>query len=751
VTPLKRIAILLLAGFALDGARPEPASALERTRVEATRIDGEIRVDGALDEPEWSRAASITDFRLIFQREGEKPTEATDLRVLVDEQRVYLAITCDNVNPGAVRASLAPRDQITDGDFVAIHLDTYRDLRRAYIFGVNPYGVQLDGILDGGTPDFTWDAVWDAETKRGARGWTAEIAIPLRAMRFPRGGDGVWGLWVRRDITKNDEVCSWPLWRQEEQGDIMLQAADLAGMTGLHNGGGFDVEPYIGSLVEVQDNYPSLAGSLPIAVDGDNFTLDGRAENASVSTGVDLRYPLTTALIANATVNPDYSQIEADAIQIDVNQRYPLYYPEKRPFFQEGAEIFTTPLNLVYTRRIANPVVGGKLTGQLGAATLGAITLRDDGFGSLEGIGAGPQGGVSGQGEFHIGRFAHDVGDNSRLGVLATFHRADRGRIGGASDDPLAIAPEGQNLVAAGDARLRLARALFFTGQMAWSETDADAFSGSGFSDIAYASRLRYADGVRELQLYQNYVGPEFRTDAGFVERIDARTSGVDFNFFVRPENAWLRSWQPILNGYVVHDHTGELQDWRVTPAVDWLFQKQTTLNTMYVRARERWQGVDYDLNRYVVYFENTLWRPLAFSFDMDVGDGIFYGDGSEPSFRGWSEIYEWGATVRPDPRLTAELVANRQRFSVARGGDEIYDVWALGAKTTFQITRRLSARIYPQYQTDGRHLDVDALVGYVLHPGSVLYVGVNGDYARDDAGSSRHLVIFKASHRFGL
>src|SRR5258705_2880516 len=218
-------------------AAPVVAHAIERPELAVTRATAQIRLDGVLDEADWARATPVTDFRLVEVREGEVPVESTSVRVLIDESRIYFGIRCDNRQPGAVRASMAPRDQVTDQDHISIHLDTYRDFHRAYIFGVNPYGVQLDGILVGNDPDFNWDAVWDVETTRDATGWTAEMAIPLRSLRFPSHGDGRWGLWIRRQIGKVDEVCSYPLWSQKEPGDAMLQAADLTGLEGGTAGG----------------------------------------------------------------------------------------------------------------------------------------------------------------------------------------------------------------------------------------------------------------------------------------------------------------------------------------------------------------------------------------------------------------------------------------------------------------------------------------------------------------------------------
>ena len=229
-----------------------PARALERPRVAATRAADPIRVDGVLDEADWARAAPITALRRIEDREGEAPSESTEVRVLFDAAHVYFGFRCFNRGPGAIRASLAPRDQILDLDYAGVLLDTYQDRHRAYAFAVNPYGVQLDGIFIGEDVSTEWDGVWDAEVTRDGSGWTAEMAIPLRTLSFPERGSGAWGFMVRRQIAKTAEICTWPLVRADVAGDDMLQAADLTGLDGLRGGGLFDLQPYAASTWTTQ-------------------------------------------------------------------------------------------------------------------------------------------------------------------------------------------------------------------------------------------------------------------------------------------------------------------------------------------------------------------------------------------------------------------------------------------------------------------------------------------------------------------
>jgi hypothetical protein len=748
------LALAILAGLAWAW----PARAIERPQVAAMRATGAIRVDGVLDEPDWARAAPITGFLLIQNREGQAPSESTAVRVLFDDARVYFGCRCWNRGPGAIRASLAPRDQVLELDNLAIQLDTYRDRHRAYTFGVNPYGVQFDGILVGGDVDLQWDGVWSAECARDSAGWSAELAIPLRSMRFPESGPGIWGLWIRRQIQKNDEVCSWPPYRMAEAGDVMLQAADLTGLAGLRGSGLFDLQPYAASTWSSQRAFDEIGAAGPWD--------DQRAHDI----GLDARVPLSSTLVLNGTINPDFSQIEADALQIDVNRRYPLYYGEKRPFFLEGADIFKSQFDLVYTRRIADPAYGAKVAGTLGHLRVGGIVVRDDGGGTLAGMGAGPAEGTMPKGWFHVGRASYEIGENSSVGVLLAAHQSERASLlappGGGDGVPY---PDGgTNLVLAADAKVRLSRGWFFAGQVAHSSTSFDtttyvsSFDTTGFvagwnrqrtalADLAYMADLEYLDGIRRLQLYQQYLGPRFRAETGFLERVDLRKTGVNGDFFVRPENAWLRSFQPLLESYVIHDRGGLIQEWAVSPMIEWEFEKQTSIEAQAERAMERWQARDYLTTLWTLELNNSTWKTLDLHLEAQMGDGIFYAPSDSASFRGWSETYEAWATLRPGRGLTAELGAERNRFSRDHGRGVLYDVWVLGAKTTWQFTRRLYARFYPQYDTDAEHFDADALLGYVIHPGSVIYLGFNGDGDRV-GGRQRttgRTAFFKVSYLF--
>jgi hypothetical protein len=374
---------------------------------------------------------------------------------------------------------------------------------------------------------------------------------------------------------------------------------------------------------------------------------------------------------------------------------------------------------------------------------VGGLVARDAGGGSMEGVGDGDQAGLATRGMFEIARASYEIGEQSSLGALFSARQADTHLLPSSLASFVPFPSGGANLVYAGDWRIRLARPLFFSGQVARSHTHidttyyADPFAdstadfgrtdyGTHFTGVASDAELEWNDGIRDLTALHQYYGPGFRSESGFLRRVDVRRSAFIGSVLVRPENAWIRSWEPIVEGDLYHDPDGPLQEWYVSPMIDWKFQKQTHVHTMFERVSERWQGRFFDQNHYILNVDNSLWRVLSIGFQGFVGDGIFYAPTADASFLGFVESYQASATWRPSPRVTSEIVVTRNCFSYRRGHGLIYDIWQSGAKTTLQFTRRFYARIYPQYDSGSQHLEADGLLAYVVHPGTVVYVGAN-------------------------
>ncbi|MEO5988857.1 MAG: DUF5916 domain-containing protein [Candidatus Eisenbacteria bacterium] len=729
-----RLHSLLITALALGGAVASWAA--ERPSVPATRITGLLRIDGSLDDAAWQTAPAIHAFLLTEAREGQTPSESTIVKVLFDDTRIVFGLWCSARRP--LRASLTPRDQITDGDHVSIHLDTDGDGQRAYIFGVNPYGVQLDGILTG-DPDFKWDAVWQAEAKRGEGAWTAEIEVPYRAMRLPQHASRPWRLWVRRESAAWNEVPTWPIYISGQAGGVMLQAADITGLGNVHGGRDLTLEPYV---------FGGLLGARTYGPGGGAMRW---FRDQSDDAGVDLQTSITSSLALNATVNPDFSQLEADKLQIGANRRFPLSYPEKRPFFLEGGEVFQSPLNLVYSRRMSDPDWGLKVTGRIRGIRTGALLVRDAGGSSLAGAGAGPYD-ISRRGSWALTRGTLPYGNGQDVGVLVAGHIQEPDDLSSRTDRP-------QNSVFALDANGRFSNRWSYQTQLAHTESRFDVNDTLGgrrresMRGAMGVTRLNYNSRRLEVGFGYRYVDTGYRNEIGFEDRSGVNYKRISGQINHYPKAGPLQRLSYTQKAVVVHDHTGRLDFYEITPGIDWGFRNNQFVWTGMQFIREHWLSRDYDEPRFHVFYENTVWRAVSFEGDFDWGKGIYFGDDDASSFPIWQESYDLSATVRPTSWITVESNAKHLTLARERGDTPLLDLWLVGAKTTAQFTRHLFVRLYPQYDSGSRHVVLNALGGYILHPGTVLYVGVNSGW--DEVQSREKLttrqVFAKASYRFQL
>jgi len=718
---------------------PSPGRAADRPALAVGEATRPILLDGVLDEPDWTTAPEATNFRLQVPREGQAPDESTTVRVLRDGDRLVFGLWCQARR--RPHAGLAPRDQVLDGDHISIHLDTDGDGQRAYIFGVNPWGVQVDGILTGDA-DFKWDGVWDGAAHRGDGEWTAELAVPFRILRISANGRP-WRLWVRREITSWNEVSSWPPYRVGEPGPIMLQGADLTGLDGAHGGGELTVEPYVfGARTGARDLLPAGGAG-------------AWSRETSREAGVDVQAAVTPSLVANATFNPDFSQIEADALQIDVNRRFALRFPEKRPFFLEGADHFQSPMDLVETRRMADPRAGVKLTGRAGGWNTGALVVRDGGGSTLESSGHSPGDDtrLTRPGWYGLGRAQLPFGQGSNLGVLAGLHTQDTPDAAGVSAGERATA----NGFGGMDAHLHLGEHWSTESQLVASVSRVDGVTApsdlESFGDWMGVWRLSYRDRAREMHVRARHVGREFRDEIGYQDYAGVTYRQVGGFWDLFPRTGPLQRTSPILDALIVHDHSGRLEIGEYQATMDFEFRRSTYVNAGYFHVDEHWLGRLYPQDRAHLYAQWTAWRPLTFDVEANLGDAIRFGPTDATSALAWSETYVLNAKLRPDPRVTAAANVVRFRLADSPGGADRFALWLVGVNTSVQFTRRLSVRLYPQYDSGDRHLDVNALLGYVVQPGTVFYAGVNNGWDRDLAGPARRStsrqVFAKASWRF--
>src|SRR5688500_12345960 len=332
---------------------------------EVTRATAPVRVDGVLDEPLWQQATPIAIDREWFPGDNIAAAVRTDAFVAWDDDKLYVAFRASDPQPGRIRARYAERDGALNDDTVGFMIDPFNDDRLAYQFRINPLGVQADAINSDveGSEDFSWDAIWDSAGRITSEGYVVEVAIPLQQLRIPAGGQArTWGFLAMRDWPRDVRHRFRSIVTDQNRDCLICQFEDLSG---------FGITE-VGRNIEIT---PTLTASMQQAL---NASGELETTDRAVEPGISGRWAITPGTSFQATINPDFSHVEADAGELDVNTRFALSFPEKRPFFLEGADFFETQLPLVFTRTIADPVAGLKLTGKSGDNTYGLLIARDE-------------------------------------------------------------------------------------------------------------------------------------------------------------------------------------------------------------------------------------------------------------------------------------------------------------------------------------------------------------------------------------
>ena len=456
----------------------------------ATQVsDPDIQIDGRLDEPIWQQAAVLNDFTQYEPVEGIPATQPTEVLVLYSSEAIYFGIRAFDSEPELILGRLGERDRVVFGDdWVRIMLDTFDDQRRAYVFYVNPLGLQTDGLWIEGirtrpgsnvSIDFNPDFIWESDGRITDEGWFVEIKIPYVSLRFNKVPVQDWGIQVAREVKRKRFKQSWaPL--TQNVSSTLAQSGRLVQLQDLQSR----------RLVEFKPE--ATARRTGQAIDG----LFQR-ENVQPDLGVNARIGITQNLVLDLAVNPDFSQVEADANRITVNERFALFFPERRSFFLEGSEIFRTPRNLVHTRQIADPSGGAKLSGKIGAFSVGYLGAVDRAPTTLLG--------GDNVAYFNLFRIRRDVGMGSNVGLLYTDRTVSRSG--------------GFNRVFSGDARFLFLGRYTLTTQVAGSWTNPGAGQATTVAPLVSASLTRSGRQF-EMEVKVDDVHPGFNTQSGFIPRI---------------------------------------------------------------------------------------------------------------------------------------------------------------------------------------------------------------------------------------
>ena len=495
-----------------------------RASVRAVRVEGGIALSGKLDDPKWQLGTVIECPYEIDPGENIPAAQRTTARILYNDEYLYVGFDCHDSIPSSIRANISDRDKIFLDDFVVIFVDTYGDSQRSYEFFTNPYGIQADVFRNGNNEDGSFDAVWESKAEINGHGWTAEIAVPFKSLRFPANQEQHWNILVGRQYPRsNRAIFSWtPVNRNNPC--LACQGGSLEGISGIQATNSAEILPYV------------LASQQSAMRETDEGSSPYDINLGQVHFGGSIKYSPSPAFALEGVANPDFSQVETDAARVSVNQTFALFFPEKRPFFIEGADLFQNRLQTYYSRTINNPMGAVKVTGKGGAISYGLIAAEDRNTSLIvpgEESSSDPL--ETKMNSFvGVGRARYEFGDQASFGGMFSTRAIGEARNYNAGVDFNYLF--GGNNYVRGEAFYSSTKELNDTNLYLDSRTFGSSGHDATLNGETYAGsavRLSLSHEGREYNgslLYQD-VSPLFQSQNGFVTQNNFRSASFEQNY----------------------------------------------------------------------------------------------------------------------------------------------------------------------------------------------------------------------------
>src|SRR5215210_2191479 len=714
-----------------------------------SRAAGKIVVDGKLDDGAWQQAAVLDTFVETYPADNTEPKAKTVVYLTYDDHDFYIGIHAFDPEPGKIRAPFVERDNVvgTD-DNVAVFLDTRNDRRSAVELRVNPRGNQSDAVYNDNSAneDFSPDFFYDTAAQITDDGWTAEMRIPLSSLRYPKQEENRWGILVWRNYPRDQRYAfhSSPIARGSNC--WICQSRELTGLTGLSGGGHVVVAPYVTGQLLAE---PKAGPGTPL-----------ENQDAEPDGGLDVKWTPSASNALDLTINPDFSQVESDVGQIAVNNQFAIFFPEKRPFFLEGADLFDTPISAVYTRTITDPRWGVRDTGKLGGTTYTFLLTEDEGGGSV--IIPGATGNDFAPQEFSsnvlVGSLRRDFGA-SYLGLLVTARENDGG---------------GYNRVAGPDFLWRRSATDQMTGQLLVSDTETpnrrDLYpTWDGRKLTSHAGHLEWLHTGRDWTwraTVQDF-GEDFRADQGFVPQVGFRAGRYALfrNFY--PQQGLFRRVAPYAVVRYIYSPDGDLLRRQTNPGIQVQGQRNMTASLDFAVREQLRVGSQVlersDVNYFFQFDPGRRFSRVGISGAL--GDSVDcanvrVGQGGSLSLSG---------TLKPTDHLALDFNTDRQWLDVNAGGGRqgrLFTAQIERLKATYNFTARAFLRLIGEYldvNRDPRLYDFfvgansgsfagSALFAYQINWQTVLFVGYADDRLQNRLGDLQRadrLVFVKISYAF--
>ena len=680
--------------------------------LQARRVTTPPKLDGVLDDEAWTGGPFVLDpWSSYNPLRGETELLQTQVWIAYDDKALYFAFKCLDPEPGKIRTTISRRDNVWNDDWVGVSLDSSRAGQMAYHMFINPSGIQMDA-LQTRNEDTAVDWTWQSAGRVDAAGYTVEVRLPLQSIRFKGGDDVRMGALFFRKSSRHGLSWSWP---GMPEGEWVFENHAQVAFGELHQ--------------------PLLLEVIPSStVSRNDFRPVGQAgwesPRSKADFGASVKYGITSTVTLDATINPDFSQVESDAFEVEVNNRFPIFFSEKRPFFMEGFGLFnlagtggdSTMRTAVHTRRIVDPLAGAKLTGTSGKYTFGTLVA--------------PDGAVPGDDQYKfygVGRAVRNFGDAQYIGALVTDteYHADHNR------------------VVAADISLRHGKSFRWNGSFIGTQSS----NAVGEQSDGLGGQASYSYDTRRYNVAGQFehFDPGFRMDTAFVQRVGVTRAWQyqALNFYpTGPRYGWIRRVNPFIWMVGAKDKAQGGDEFFFLPALRFNFTRQGYLRVDKGMGHETFGHQRFNTGRWMVDGGAQWTKWLNVGGNVNRGPAIFY-DPLNP-FQGRQRNLNARIGLQPSTRLNSQINYTFAHFERETTGVTVYDVHVINLRNTYQFNKQFLLRAITQYDSSRRRVLGDFLASYELSPGTVVHGGYGSLWERLEYNpyqTTARAFFFKASY----
>jgi len=644
-------------------------------------------IDGILDDPVWTESIKYSDFKSYMPEFGNPVSFKTSVMITFDEENIYVAFDCKDPEPDKIKATISARDQIKSEDWVCINMDPFFDQQSMVDLYVNPLGIQEDGRSSGNHEDTGADYVFYSQGSINSYGYQVEIKIPFKSLRYRKKEPVVMGFIMERKIQRLSEQSTWPALKEEQGINFRIQSQAFS-FTGIRHYTLVEAIPaFTYSYKKVHEN-----GTFGVKVNKPSLSLTGKVG-------------LTSQLVLDMTLNPDFSHVESDVGQVEENQRYALFYPEKRPFFQEGKENFDIAgisqfsyfQQVFHTRQVVNPVAGIKLTGKLTDKNRVALLYaRDEPYEGSDSSDIHPS--------FIIGRYRYTIKNDTYIGAVGTFKEGY----------------ETFNRVAGLDGRLRLSPSSTAEFNLLGSSNNSMA-GARATNDWLGTVLLSKGTSKIKYSIELQHIGRDFSSESGYLMRSGLNKLFGTFSYNFYGSKGFFRLFAPYIFSLNNQDLASGLWENDIGAGINVSGERSTRIDFFVNPCNEVYLSGKYKTHNVHLSAQSQIVKGFRIIMEYRFGYLTRYVDNP---YTGFGSLGNMTFVFQPVQKFQSELKMTYSDFYELKTGVKDFRYLIIRSKNTFQINSKLFIRAIVEYNSFEKDINLDLLASFTYIPGTVIHLG---------------------------